>query len=155
GQMEQAKEMLDFALSRKQIMTTARPMVREAQALIEGEAVEPRKNAELFKPVDGKAAYEPARPPSDSPPGKTQSDATMATQTTAVQEDRNLEAIKLLQGTWVMASLETGGKKASKELVETDRLVIEGNRFSWKRGGNAPWNATLRLNPAEGPNAID
>src|SRR5579883_1836615 len=35
-----------------------------------------------------------------------------------------------MQGTWTMASLRINGEEVSKELVETGKLVIEGDKYT-------------------------
>jgi uncharacterized protein (TIGR03067 family) len=62
--------------------------------------------------------------------------------------------LQKLEGTWVMVSGESEGRKLSEEELKGSSLVIEGNKYTVKLGEN-PLKGTLKLNPTKTPKTID
>jgi uncharacterized protein (TIGR03067 family) len=62
--------------------------------------------------------------------------------------------LKKLQGTWLMVSSESQGKKSSDERVKSTRLVIKGDKYTLHRGDDS-LEGTLKLDPKQKPKTID
>lgn len=62
-----------------------------------------------------------------------------------------------LQGTWVIRSMEVGGKTWSKEALEKAklRIVVSGDRIKFLLAGREAQEATFTLDPARSPAHFD
>jgi RNA polymerase sigma factor (sigma-70 family) len=65
------------------------------------------------------------------------------------EEDR-----KIIQGTWVPAAAELGGKKLPGEGLKAMRLTLTGDKYTAQVGGQTD-RGTIKLDPARKPKAMD
>src|SRR5438128_11378552 len=73
---------------------------------------------------------------------------------TDVQEETKQELAKL-QGSWVLASVETKGKELPKEKIRPNTLVIQGDKFIRSSDGKPLPGATFTIDPTKKPKWID
>src|SRR5262245_21062745 len=72
--------------------------------------------------------------------------------------DGNEEAkqdLDKLQGTWVLASVETKGQELPKEKITPNTLVISGDKFIRSSAGKPLPEATFTIDPTKKPKWID
>lgn len=63
--------------------------------------------------------------------------------------------LKKFQGDWTFASVEAGGKKLPAGPFEGRTVTFDGNKYAVKRGGKVEEAATVKLDPAKSPKALD
>lgn len=63
----------------------------------------------------------------------------------AVQDDS-----KLIEGTWLMVSLEMGGQQMADEALKDRTLVLKDGRYTFQDN-----HGTYKINPAQKPKALD
>jgi RNA polymerase sigma-70 factor (ECF subfamily) len=71
------------------------------------------------------------------------------------KEDTAKADLKALQGTWVVLSMEKGGKQAPEDMIKGATLVIEGDKFTLSHGKGETEEAVLKLDPTKDPKEID
>src|SRR5262249_30238065 len=69
--------------------------------------------------------------------------------------DQAKRELDRLQGTWVLASVETKGKDLPKEKITPHTLVIKGDKFIRSSGGKPLPEATFTIDPTKTPKWID
>ncbi len=66
----------------------------------------------------------------------------------------NAAEMTKLQGTWALVSLIDKGRAEPDKLVQTLKLIIDGDKYTYDIGGKM-FNATFKLDAAAKPLAID
>jgi uncharacterized protein (TIGR03067 family) len=63
--------------------------------------------------------------------------------------------LKLLEGTWKLASMEVEGTKLPDEQFKDAKLVCTGTDFTFTDGSGTPHKGTFKIDPTKKPKTID
>jgi len=70
-------------------------------------------------------------------------------------KDEVKEALKKLQGTWIVQQLDIPDEGPRKDFEKHGRLVIKGNKATFFRAEQKFAQFTLKLDPTRSPKAVD